>query len=295
MSFFGSLVGFSDRGETPAAAIEPLNEISSGRVHLPASSRFDRRLLTEHVRRYPSMSFASTDGRQYLVAGPWRHRNDIAELIEASRGSQREALLAALIVELKKKGFRLLVLDYGVEANDPAFYRQGDFRLVERILEYERPNLPIEVRPRPVGFKVRPYHPADRESVLRVERESFPWLWWNSSEEWDRYVVTPGVEILVGWIDDRIVGYAGFAVHRADGHLDRLAVEAGVQGRGLGASLLSASLTQMVKRGAKQISLTTQEDNYRSQQLYEQNGFRRGRWTYEIYGRWLDSAEGTGT
>jgi RimJ/RimL family protein N-acetyltransferase len=49
----------------------------------------------------------------------------------------------------------------------------------------------------------------------------------------------------------------------------------------------------MIERGAKQVALTTQDYNYRSQRLYERNGFRRGRWAYEIYGRWLNAPEGT--
>jgi ribosomal-protein-alanine N-acetyltransferase len=238
------------------------------------------------------MGFATNDGKQYVIAGPWRHRDDIAELIEASRGDLRCDLLDALIDELKANGYRLIVLDYGLEANDPDFYRRGDFRLVERILEFERPDLPLATPPTPDRFEVQTYQPSDREAILDLERNSFPWLWWNSSEEWDRYVITPAVEVLVGRIDGRIVGYAGFVVHRRDGHLDRLAVSEAEQGRGFGASLLSASLSRMSERGAKLVTLTTQEQNFRSQKLYEQNGFRRGRWTYEIYGRWLDTAEG---
>ena len=256
-------------------------------------SRFDGRLLADHVRRLPSMAFSSADGRQYVVSGPWRHRDDIAELIEASRGALRPELVEAVADSLVRIGYRLLILDYSVEANDPAFFRGAQFQLVERILEYERFEAPIDIRPLPGRFAIRPYNGEERPEVLQVEKKSFPWLWWNSYDEWDRYVVTPGVEVLVGWVDDRVVGYAGFSVHRRDGHLDRLAVAEDVQGRGLGASLLAASLARMAERGARDTSLTTQEQNIRSQKLYEQNGFRRGRWGYDIFGRWLDATKGT--
>jgi ribosomal protein S18 acetylase RimI-like enzyme len=240
------------------------------------------------------MAYATQDGRQYVIAGSWRHRKDIAELVEATRGSQREILHDRLLNALADQEFRLVVLDYGLEAKDKDFYRHEQFQLVERILEFERPDLPLSALPLPGGFVARSYQAADRQSVLTVERNSFPWLWWNSEEEWDRYVVTPGVEIIVGTRGDDVVGYAGFVVHQRSGHLDRLAVRDSEQGRGFGATLLAAGLTRMSARGAKHVSLTTQEHNTRSQRLYEKYGFRRGRWTYEIHGRWLRRARGAG-
>ena len=39
--------------------------------------------------------------------------------------------------------------------------------------------------------------------------------------------------------------------------------------------------------GARRVTLSTQEDNHRSQALYERFGFRRTRWAYEIWGLWL--------
>lgn len=290
ISILGLLAGLSDRGATSRTLIGPLTGPKCDAIQLPPSSRFDRRLLAEHVRLNPSMAFASADGRQYAIAGRWRHRQDIAELLEASPGSLRRHLIEALVDDLTNNGFRLLILDYGVEANDPAFYQNSSFHLIERIIEFERPDMPVDVRSWPKTFTVAAYRPGDRQDVLLVEQQSFPWLWWNSREEWDEYVVTPGVEVLVGRLDERVVGYAGLSVHRREGHLDRLAVSRKAQGLGLGASLLSASLSRMAERGARHIALTTQEDNLRSQKLYEQNGFKRGRWTYEIYGRWLGSS-----
>src|SRR5262249_50728357 len=98
-----------------------------------------------------------------------------------------------------------------------------------------------------------------------------------------------GVEVLVGCLDSRIVGYAGFVVYHHDGHLDRLAVRGVEQGRGFGRALLIDSLARMREHGARRVALTTQEDNVRSQALYLANGFPRSRWTYEIHGRWLGS------
>lgn len=256
-------------------------------MRIGLTSRFDRQRLVEHVQRHPGYAYCTDRGEQYVIAGPWRRRADIAEVVEATRGARRIDLIEALARSLIARGVRLMVLDYGVEALDPAFYRRAGFNLIERIVEYERPTSAVKRGLRP-SLKVRPYHAADRDAVLAVERESFEWLWWNSGEEWDTYVATPNVEVLVGCVDEQIVGYAGFTVYRRDGHLDRLAIRSSDQGRGFGAGLLVEALARMDERGARRVALTTQEHNGRSQALYERYGFQRGRWTYSIYGRWLN-------
>ncbi|HEX5418303.1 MAG TPA: GNAT family N-acetyltransferase [Chloroflexota bacterium] len=273
-----------DDGSAPIVEITPEQV---GTIRIGLTSRLDRHRLTEHVRRYPGYAYSTERGQQYVVAGPWRRRPEIAEIVEATRGERRLDLIEALVRSLAGRGIRLLVLDYGVEALDPAFYRRAGFNLVERIVEYERPNCTVERRPRP-SLRIRQYRAADRDQVLDLEHESFEWLWWNSGEEWDSYIAAPNVEIIVGCTDERIVGYAGFTVNRRDGHLDRLAVRSSDQGRGYGSGLLVEALARMETRGARRVALTTQEHNGTSQALYERYGFHRGRWTYSIHGRWLN-------
>jgi ribosomal-protein-alanine N-acetyltransferase len=237
------------------------------------------------------LAFVTDDGRQYVVAGPWRRRSDIAEILEVSNGKHRVLLLNAVSSALTAHGFRLLVLDYGLQMVDEDLYRDAGLAVVERIVEYERPDCRgVTQFPR---REVRPYTPADRDAVLDVERESFSWLWWNSTEEWESYVSTPGVDVIVAVDHERIVGYAGTTIHHRDGHLDRLAVRQSHQGRGFGATLLAETLIRLDRAGARRVRLTTQENNFRSQALYERYGFRRGRWTYTIYGKWLEQPEGS--
>lgn len=237
------------------------------------------------------MAFLAEQGRQYVIAGPWRHRSDIAELIEVSSGRRQLELIHALESSLARQNVVLLVVDHGPYASDPDFCRDLGFTVIDRIVEYERPPLPV--RPKLTALHIRGYQPMDRLAVLDLERHSFPWLWWNSPEEWDRYVAGEGVQVLVGEQAGQIVGYAGFTVYRRDGHLDRLAVHEAFQGQGFGAALLVESLSIMFGAGVRQVRLTTQEDNRRSRTLYERYGFRPGRWVYEIYGKWLGPPEDT--
>lgn len=236
------------------------------------------------------MGVVVDEGRQYAVATPWRHRADIAELLEVSRGDRRSLLVEMISSLLAQQGVRLLVLDYGLGALDPRFFRAEGFSLIERILEFERPDLPVDAY-RAKDLVVRRYRPEDQEVVLELERESFPWLWWNSPEEWSSYLASKEVEVFVGCVGSQVVGYAGLVVYGREGHLDRLAIRESEQGKGYGATLLSHALDRMRERGAKRIALTTQETNERSQSLYTRNGFRRSRWTYEIHGKWLDETD----
>jgi len=285
-----AIVAFFRAGGAPDEAASPIVDLTPDRaatIRLGLTSRFDRQHLINHVRRFPGYGFCTQNGKQFAIAGRWRRRAEIAELVEATRGDRREELIEALIRSLTAQGVRLVVLDYGLEALDPSFFRQVGFNLVERIVEYERSSASIVARPRP-DLTVRLYRAADRDAILDLERVSFDWLWWNSADEWDAYVATPAVEVLVGSVDGRIIGYAGMTVYRRDGHLDRLAVREDEQGRGYGSGLLTEALLRMDVRGARRVGLTTQEHNARSQTLYEHYGFHRGRWTYSIHGRWLN-------
>jgi ribosomal protein S18 acetylase RimI-like enzyme len=134
-------------------------------------------------------------------------------------------------------------------------------------------------------------NPTEIDDVLAIERESFPWLWWNSREELSRYLATSGVEVYLAFDGDRPIGYAGITVRGTAAHLDRLAVRSSHQHRGYGTSLVAFCLKRLGGLGVRRVTLSTQEDNFRSRALYERLGFRRGRWSYDIIGFWLRRPE----
>ena len=183
----------------------------------------------------------------------------------------------------------LVVLDYEESANDGAFYADEGFRTVERIVEYERRGCWLENPSPPMPTRLA--GPEDVGAILSIERESFPWLWWNSEAELRHYQQLPGVEIYLSLEAGRPVGYAGITVRGSAGHLDRLAVRQAFQRRGHGAALLTLTLERMGSLGVRRVTLSTQEDNYKSQALYERYGFRQGRWAYDIRGLWLREPE----
>jgi ribosomal protein S18 acetylase RimI-like enzyme len=67
------------------------------------------------------------------------------------------------------------------------------------------------------------------------------------------------------------------------GHLARLAVLPDFQCRGIGYCLLYDLLSQFYRRGARSVTVNTQNDNLASIAVYEKIGFRATGETYPIY------------
>lgn len=68
-------------------------------------------------------------------------------------------------------------------------------------------------------------------------------------------------------------GYAITAVSGGTGYLQRLAVDAAAQGRGLGRDLTRASCSWAQRRGARRMVLNTKPDNDAARALYGSEGF----------------------
>ncbi len=272
-------------GQPGEGEVIPLTPSAALRLRPSLIGRFTSEMIAQHVEAYPDLAFGVPRQNQYGIGGLWRRRDDIGEVVEISRGPHRQAILRRLIDAFDARGVTLVVLDFEESAGNVGFYAQEGFASVDRIVEYERPlHLPfLEVGAAPV----RAYQPSDFEAVIEVDHASFPWLWWNSEAELDAYLNTPGVRVFVSLDGGRPVGYAGLTIRGTFAHLDRLAVHERHQRRGHGATLLTFVLDKMKGIGVRRIALSTQEDNYRSQGLYERYGFTRGRWTYDIRGIWL--------
>jgi ribosomal protein S18 acetylase RimI-like enzyme len=273
-------------GQSSDDEVAPLTPASALRLRTSLIGRFTSETIAQQVEMYPDLAFAVPRQNQYGIGGLWRRREDIGEVVEVSRGPSRQAILRRLLDAFEARGVALVVLDFEEGAGNAGFYVQEGFTTVDRIVEYERQIQPPA--PRVEAAPVRAYQPGDFEAVLEIDHASFPWLWWNGDAELDAYLNTPGVEIFVSLDGDgRPVGYAGLTIRGTFAHLDRLAVHAAYQRRHHGATLLTFVLDQMRGIGIRRIALSTQQDNYRSQALYERYGFTRGRWSYDIRGVWL--------
>lgn len=254
-------------------------------IRIPWSSLLSREELIEHVGRYPGMSWYVPGTSSYLVAGPWRNRREIVEVYETRGERLRHALWRSLLANASEPYGAVLVdpSEYRAAAH---FYRHVGVGAIEDVLALRTGALPgpaVEIT-----LQITPMRSKGLEDVLRVDHSAFPWLWRNSREEFEEYLNTPGVRLLVGAAGGESVGYIGFTEFNGWGHIDRLAVRAESHGRGYGSQLLSWTLRRLHEAGARYVQLSTQESNARSQGLYTRFGFKQTRGSYRVYGVFLD-------
>jgi ribosomal protein S18 acetylase RimI-like enzyme len=235
----------------------------------------------------------NTHTGEYVVAGPWRHRSEVLEVVDISAvGGAVE-----LVQELSRFAstldqVELILVPERAERRKEQFYASVGFEAIEEIIIYELHNLrPPRHRPlTPVFQAVDITDPAQLREIVDLDHEAFPWLWWNSEGEFRNYAEAPGVQIeLARDRSGRPLAYVGYTRLRSWGHLDRIAVDPSGQGRGLGRSSLEYAVARMVSTGARRVGLSTQANNHVSRALYESFGFQRNRaHDYRLFGRWID-------
>lgn len=242
--------------------------------------------VVSSISASPELSFRVERGGEYIVGGRWRRRREIGSVEYLRARGNRRPLLLHLEEQLRSERARLLVVGTSEQTNDLGFYLGEGFELIDEIVRYQRQGTRVDGR-EPI-FPIRPLTPQDRPGLVAVDHASFPWLWWNSEEEFSWYLDLPGVEAHVALDETRVIGYTGFTITGQQGHLDRLAVHPDYQGRGVGADLVRYTLACMARHRVDRVALTTQVDNFRSANLYRALGFVRTTIHYPLYGRWLN-------
>ena len=270
----------------------PLGPRDLGKLSLSWSSNFSSRELEQHLILHPGHSWWVPSINEYLIGGPWRHRDEITVIQELHARHRNEDLVASLVAGCREREQRLVVMLDQYEGRRESFYTRLGFNMLQHIIIYELPRIPRPI-PAPRRLRFIPATSSLRPDLLRVDHAAFPWLWWNSSGEFDAYSSLYGVEMYLAYEPGGTpVAYVGLTSYRGWGHLDRIAVIPDSQGTGYGLETLHFAAARLSDLGARRIGLSTQADNVRSQQLYERYGFRRtGGNDYTIYGIWLDQGE----
>ena len=275
--------------------IEPVTVQTVPRLRLSWSSRFDREDVGRLVVENPGLSLWIPDTGEYVVGGPWRHRSEIAAVMELSSQSGAVPLLQELRSAAANAGKRLIIASEHHESRQKLFYESAGYDLIEEILIYELNQIPVGsiTTPRLRFERVDLKSASATRELIELDHRSFPWLWWNSQAEFDNYVGSFGVNIYLGRdADGKPITYVGVTRFRNWGHLDRIAVDPDVQGKGLGLESLEWAVHLLSESGARRIGLSTQARNIRSRHLYERYGFRRSpSQDYALYGQWLTEPE----
>ncbi len=140
-------------------------------------------------------------------------------------------------------------------------------------LEWHKHPLP-QIHPHP-KLQIRSARLDDLPELLALDRLAFGQMWHKPKTSF-REALSRAVSFAVGTIDNTLVAYEWcdqFDDDRA--HLTRLATHPDYQGVGIGAQLLHYTLQVMINFNVNVISLNTQENNIRSQELYQRFGFKQ--------------------
>lgn len=277
------------------APIVPLRIEDIPELRLGWSSRYDRYELEQILRYGSGTALWSPETREYVIGGPWRHRPEVLSILELSARARAAGLLDELANTAERNGKRLVIASEHQEVRNRAFYQNAGYDLIEEILVYQLPRISSR-EPDLAGMRFEQVSIDDDQALtelLALDHAAFPWLWWNSVEEFVNYGTSPGVDLYLGRDETgRPVSYIGVTSFRSWGHLDRIAVAPDLQGRGYGLRTLDWAVYVLAREGARRLALSTQGGNQRSRQLYERYGFRRSSGQdYNLYGRWLGAPD----
>lgn len=269
----------------PAARTLEPGDIAS--LRLPTSRGAST--LRQALERLPGRSVWAPESLEYVVLAPWRNRTEIACIEELDAVRHLEPLLRAAFERCVAHGDELM-LAIELESYRPVSrYQRAGMQLLEEVITYELDAHPRTSQMRGM-LRRRPVTPFDESAVdllLAIDQTGFPWLWRNNRREFDVYLRTPGVSVTLFEADGEPVAYVGSTLFSGWGHVDRIAVMPGVQGRGYGRQALATAVDALRLQGARRIALSTQRTNRRSQRLYERFGFRRTpELDYRLFGSW---------
>jgi ribosomal protein S18 acetylase RimI-like enzyme len=275
--------------------IEPLSPEALEGLRLSWLSRFNTNSLAAHLEQNAGLSLWVPTTGEYIIGEHWRRRDDIGSIVEVTGRRGRRALIDAAVERMRGEGNKLVVLGNEVWPDQTRMWLDAGFGPVERIVFFER-DLPK--RPEDLAFSGLPELQMRRagfdqiDTLVSVDHDSFPWLWWNSPDEFGNYLLLPDVRAYLAWDGAEAVGYASYTMYNGWAHLDRLAVTQAHQGRRFGAAQLVHALRQMADDGARSVSLSTQENNVKSHRLYRGFAFKQSRDAMYIYGKALEGAAG---
>jgi ribosomal-protein-alanine N-acetyltransferase len=122
--------------------------------------------------------------------------------------------------------------------------------------------------------KVREMTLDDLPGVLELEHLLFAEDAWSEEMYRNELADVGGTRHYVLAEDgDRLAGWAGLAAAGGQGDVLTIGVHPALQGRGVGALLLTALLDEAVVRGCDEVFLDVRADNDRARRLYERFGF----------------------
>ncbi len=218
--------------------------------------------------------FPLTIGAARVRAGMWRGNPNLAYLVPLTGAATLTPSTLAMIRErLRHRGFSAVVTA-AVGPTERHMLEADGFtahELLHLLCHDLRPPLPS---PPDHASSIKRGHRRHRDEILAVDHATFDEFWRLDGEGLQEAIDATPVSRLRIVRDRRVVAYSVSGRAGPQGYLQRLAVDPGVQGRGLGTALVADTLNWLHKRGATKVWVNTQEANEGALSLYEKIGFR---------------------
>jgi ribosomal protein S18 acetylase RimI-like enzyme len=205
-----------------------------------------------------------------------------------------DELLGNIVARARARGDRLIAVTV-LSPDSPLgrLVKRHPFELESEMFLMSRPlGLPVEERPVPGGVTIRVFRLEDAEAVHGLLDEAYgawdplyvpmahaDWVSWMTGD--------PEFDADVWWLAERDGALVGCALHWSSGWLKDVAVRDSERGRGLGAALVTAGLTEFKRRGKPRVGLKVDGSNPTGAfRLYERLGFvterREAVWAWSL-------------
>lgn len=123
-----------------------------------------------------------------------------------------------------------------------------------------------------VGLHVRWMIRRDMADVLQIESETFEFSW--SEEEFIRCLRQRNCIGMVAELNDRVVGYMIYELHKNRLHVLNFAVDPAHRRSGIGARMLSKLVGKLTAQRRCRIMLEVRETNLDAQLFFRSQGFK---------------------
>ena len=190
-----------------------------------------------------------------------------------SRTEIWKLLFEELISSYQKEKIDLMVV-LGIHQWFNQLLLDQKFRIHQHIVVFEwfLNSLPV-VKTIP-ELQIRPLESKNIKEVALLDKKCFDSLWQLPENSMEKAYQQSGYST-IAIIQEKIIAYQMSTETNNSAHLARLAVDPLFQGKNIGKSLLVDLFSHYNKREIYKITVNTQDDNLRSQALYNQMGFTK--------------------
>lgn len=218
-----------------------------------------------------------TERGEAVIVGRWREHLDDCAIFGLWCSPRRVPVIVTDLLEVARdEGFARLVGPLAPE-REARRYLDAGLRVMERVVVMRaRPDEVVadagapEALPR--GLSTREATARDMDALLALDAACFAPFWRYDRPSLARLLDTE--RVLLAELDGRLVSYTLSTLRAGEGSLGRLAVAPAFRRRGFGRLLAVEACMWLASGGARNVVLSTQDDNAASRSLYTRIGFR---------------------